>query len=817
METKNKYLWIYLTGFFLILALPLLSLPPFFSPPDWGKTIIFRSIMAILLFVFIWQTLQEKKLSIKTSKAFWLLLALLGISFLATLFSLDRSFSFWGSPYRSGGFLNFAFYIIFAILTFLILRKSDWEKVWIFSFIIAVLVSFIAIFQRFGILSNIFISVLNQPWSTIGGSTFLAVYLLILSFLALTFTLRSIKNLDRKWFFYLPCLLLFIFVIFITISRAAYLGILVGLIYFFSPYYKKLIKAKVLIGIFLFISIILVFYFSFAPSQMLERLSINKALDDPRFSVWRISARAIKEHPILGYGPENFNIAFDKHYDPSLPRMELKGEETTPTTWYDRAHSFIFDIGVTAGIPALIIYILLFASLLWGLEKIKKNQPNKRLICHGTQAAFIAYLTANFFSFDIFSTYLVSFLLIGFSLSLMSKNSPEKIISINLKSKIKYPIIIILFIGLCWFIWSYNIKPFQINTEINMALSSAKNDQPEKALRRMENILPSDTFLNEYLRSNYVEIINIYILREPQKAIRLVLRGIEIMESAIKIRPTYPRYWLMLGRYYNILLNNYQNVYPELVDQWKNEAEIAFQEALKLSPKRQETFLCQAETYFHLGDFEKAKEKTQECIDLNSKTSNCWWRLALINIKTNKIEQGKENIRIAQEKGFPIYVEFNLLELKENYLSINNDEQYLEEICDINYKLKEVKGDNPNYKINVLACYIKFKEYDKIKEMVNYIVKYYKNYGERAEEVLLAIRQNLLALDNYQDYYQNICQVDVGLVQIDETNLKYRLDLLDCLIKIGDTKTAQELAALIRTKWPEYTDQVNKLIEENRF
>jgi hypothetical protein len=109
---------------------------------------------------------------------------------------------------------------------------------------------------------------------------------------------------------------------------------------------------------------------------------------------------------------------------------------------------------------------------------------------------------------------------------------------------------------------------------------------------------------------------------------------------------------------------------------------------------------------------------------------------------------------------------------------------------------------------------MRLKEYDKIKEIVNDVARYYKNYGEKAEEVLLAIRQNLLALDNYQDYYQNICQVNVGLVKIDETNLKYRLDLLDCFIKIGDTKTAQELAVVIIIKWPEYTDQVNKMMIE---
>ena len=138
MGFNSKLRWVYLVGFFLILALPLLNLPPWFSPPDWGKTIVFRIVLSSLIFLFIYQLLLSKDSTFSTAVGnviqkrnrafgpFLVLIALFVIFLLATIFSLDRNFSLWGSPYRSGGFLNFAFYIIFAILVFLILRKSDW-------------------------------------------------------------------------------------------------------------------------------------------------------------------------------------------------------------------------------------------------------------------------------------------------------------------------------------------------------------------------------------------------------------------------------------------------------------------------------------------------------------------------------------------------------------------------------------------------------------------------------------------------------------------------------------------------------------------
>jgi len=59
-QTQIKFYWIYLIGIFLILTLPLLSFPPTFHPPAWSKSVIFRIIFSILLFIFISQVLYKK-------------------------------------------------------------------------------------------------------------------------------------------------------------------------------------------------------------------------------------------------------------------------------------------------------------------------------------------------------------------------------------------------------------------------------------------------------------------------------------------------------------------------------------------------------------------------------------------------------------------------------------------------------------------------------------------------------------------------------------------------------------------------------------
>jgi len=571
----DKSYKIYLIAFFVILALPLLAVPPMFHPAAWGKALVFRIIISSLLFFLIWQIISKKiKINFKDLLnrknkifwPFWLLITLWGIFLLATIFSQNSYYSFWESPYRAGGFLNFSLYIIFAILAFLIIKKKHWQKIWDFCLIIGVLASIMAILQYFQVFKEHLIPYTGRPPASFGNSIFLAIYLLFLVFLALSFGIKEKKYLKK--FFYFSAIALFIFVILIIKARAVYIGLIISFIYFFLLYpvekfrlpsasgfsrrkslskffyrvypvkirSKKifLLKTITVIALFLVVSSI---YFVNTQEQLPEfvennrtlktiapRLSFGLLFRESRFPAWQIALEAIKERPILGWGPENFSIAFDKHYDPHPELSRI---------WWDRAHNFILDISIEAGILALIIYLSLFAVLFYQLQKLKKKNPNDALICHGIQALFIGYLTVNFFSFDSFSTYLISFLLVGYSLSLIKPKETRSPLAngdrVSDSPLWKSGLVFGLFCILILFIWFAALKPLSINKELNWAIHYSKNKQCEKAVEKVDSILSSHSIVDTYVRLQYLDIIKDCLKEDMNRKYVLAPKAVEKM------------------------------------------------------------------------------------------------------------------------------------------------------------------------------------------------------------------------------------------------------------------------------------------------
>ena len=788
MGFNSKLRWVYLVGFFLILALPLLNLPPWFSPPDWGKTIVFRIVLSSLIFLFIYQLLLSKDSTFSTAVGnviqkrnrafgpFLVLIALFVIFLLATIFSLDRNFSLWGSPYRSGGFLNFAFYIIFAILAFLILKKSDWQKIWDFAIFIGILVSIIAIFQQFKILSKIFIYFeYGRPPSTIGGPIFLAIYLLLLSFLALSF---GLKQAGLKKLFYFLSFLLFIFVaVFITQTRAVFIGLAIGFLWFFFAYPKKLIILKVLIGVLLILAIF-GFYFLKTHCEVystqspiirntIDRiLSISLTAGESRISAWKVSLEAVKDRPALGYGPENFSIGFDKYYDPSLSGIEKMPGAVT--SWWDRAHNFVFDIGVTAGIPALIIYLALFGVLFWQLQGLKRdaniqmhtNDTNKVIIAHGIQATFLAYLVANFFSFDTFSTYLTLFLLIAYSLHLLAKQEVGKsqdnrsgFTRILTPKENKFPtgqariyadilkwkkiILLFLFVLLIWFVWDFNIKPLQINGQINTAIYESQHNFCENALNRVEKILSSRSILDSYLRLKYIDVIQECLRQKPELTFQLSLKATRLLKEVTEMRPYYTRSWLLLGGYTNALIEVGQGEMPaEDFEKLKNEVNFYFEKAFELSPKRQEVLIEWTKADLVAGEYQKAEERAQKCVDLNSKLGDCYWLQGLSQIFLGEKDAAKSSLQLASQKGYPIGAKISLVQLLQAY---NIVKDYPELIL-IFQQLVSIEPNNPQYHASLAVAYKEIGDFEKAKKEALKVLELQPEAKGEVEEFLKTLK-----------------------------------------------------------------------------
>jgi len=814
----DKSYKIYLIAFFVILALPLLAVPPMFHPAAWGKTIIFRIIISSLLFFFVWQIFKGTLKGTKFLKLrnlvplkwpLGLLIALWGIFLLATIFSQDPYYSFWESPYRAGGFLNFSLYIIFAILAFLIIRKKDWQKIWDFVLVIGILVSMMAIFQYFEVFKEHLIPYTGRPPASFGNSTFLAIYLMLLLFLALSFGLNphtkreqtasggkfdevssrygvGVKEKRRlKKLFYFSIIPLFIFVILITQTRAVYLGLLIGFLYFFFFYpvksseagispkvklfnwvnpiktrSKKLLLLKIvtIIALFLVVGSI---YFVNTQDQLPEfvennrtlktiapRLSFGLVLEEARFSTWKVSIEAIKERPILGWGLENFSIAFDKHYDPHLPGLS--------NIWWDRAHNFILDIAVTAGIPALIIYLSLFAALFWQLQKLKNQYKsaqisiNPCLIVHGIQATFFAYLTANFFSFDSFSTYLISFLLIGYSLSLINPKETRSPLAngerVSANPLWKSGLVFGLFCILIIFIWLAALKPLKINKELNWAIYYSENKQCEKAVQRMDNVFSSHSNIDSYVRLQYLDIIKNCLEENMDRKYVLAPKAVDILRELKEIRPDYTRIWISLGNYLNILITNSKAFKIENVEELKKEADACFQKAYELSPKREEVFKGWIQADFLSGKYQEGKEKAEKCINLNPNLIDCYWKKALAHIYLAEFEQADKTITIAVKKGHNPNSKKSLIQLQRAYIkaleTIEDKELYIEcykRLADIYKELISIDSKNFQYHASLAYVYRELGEYDKARKEALIVIELSPDLKEEVNKFLISL------------------------------------------------------------------------------
>ena len=744
-ENNNKFRWLYKAGFFIILALPILvipsffKIPPYFFPPDWGKTIIFRSILAIMLFLclsrfltgrneFDWSRLQgnrgssaESGQSFKKNKTIWAMAGLLFIFLLASIFSVDPLFSFWGSPYRGGGLVTFAFYFVFEILAFLFLKKNEWEKAWIFSIFIGILVSLVGIIQYYGLFSKIFLATPSQPPSTLGNPISLAIYLLLLFFPTLAFAVSEPKKYLK--IFYIFSLLIFLFTIFITGTRAAYLGIIVGALYFLLFYPQRFKNLKIITALLLVFVILTVFYVNVFPGspkilqknrtfQILEnQLSIKRALNDERYGAWQTTFKEVLDRPILGWGPENLAVGFDKYYNPML----------TPSPWWDKAHNIFLDTGAEAGLLGILAYIFLFIILFLQLQKIKRHPresavigENPQLMAHGVQAALTGYLVANFFSFDSFASYLIFFLLIAYSLHLAAQNSTQNGTQIDTEQKKawwKTVIIVVSFLVLIIFLWQYNILPLQINAKINEAGNLANQGQCIQAFSLMDKALQKHSFLDSYIRMQYVAFTKTCTAFYPENNSSYLKKDIELLSEAVKIQPLYTRYWIFLGTSSTALASEQtnSNIKNDLLEEAKNY----FGKAVQLAPKHQEILAGQAEMEIVAGNYTDAQNYSEKCIALNQNFGDCYWYLALSQIYLKDNSNAQKNIQIAGSK---IYYSTNSLDHLKQLLAAYNSVSDYQGLARV-YETLVVNYQNvAQYHSSLAFVYAKLGEYDKARQ-----------------------------------------------------------------------------------------------------
>ncbi len=415
----------------IILALmPLAMAPSAFFPYISGKVLFLRfsiTAVAVLFFVHLIgkKTFQEQmgeRMRILIKNPIFLCLSAYFLVFVfSTFFAVNRYWAFFGSIERGEGVVGMLHYFGFSLFTLLLFQKKEWLYFFKLSMVTAVIFFVHAVIQYSENIHNIHF----RPASFTGHPTFLAGYFIFVTFMAIIIFLNEKQN-GGFWAYFPMVMVPITFLgVFLTRTRGVLIGLVTGffvvIIYlaFFGKEIKwKGINLRKLSVVFMFALVLFGGVFIFSRQSLfwqkipgLNRLA-TLTLKDPttqsRLLTYKVALRSVDPREgnmdklLLGWGPDNFSIAWNLHYDPRIYLYD-------PTT-LDRAHNKLLDTLVMHGIFGLLFYSGIWFFIFKAL--LVRGDP----IAYRTALIFfsVSYFTQNLFVFDNVVTYMPFFAFLSY-------------------------------------------------------------------------------------------------------------------------------------------------------------------------------------------------------------------------------------------------------------------------------------------------------------------------------------------------------------------------------------------------------------------
>jgi len=330
------------------IVLPILYWPNLPQPLELYKTLIFICLNFAYFGYMMANNLIDK--DIFMNKIFYLSVLLLVVQIFSSMMGGRFVISFWGLPYRYYGILTIVGGIIFAI------NLANSKNIYIK-------------YIKYGALFSSLIFIVQLTTNTVVITpNFVGGYL--------TMCLPFLQNI----FLYI----LVLFAVLLTGSRGAIIACAVISILLLFTFLKN--KKYIFI---ILLATIPIIYFVY-PQKAISHF-------DNRINIWQKGIEAGFKRPLIGYGVENFEIAFGgvlKQNDFDLKNIRV-----------DRAHNEILEIFVNSGIVGLILYLY---TLYLVIIKVKSN----KLIF----ITLVGYLIISNLNVMSINEYIFYYLIIGLSL-----------------------------------------------------------------------------------------------------------------------------------------------------------------------------------------------------------------------------------------------------------------------------------------------------------------------------------------------------------------------------------------------------------------
>ena len=599
---------------YLILFTPLIVSSKFFFPYVGPKSLYFMGLVEILLGLYILLVFLYPKYRPKFNPLIATLILFLVILILSTILGADPSRSFWSKPERMTGLLMwFHLFAFFAIISSVFRKKEDWYKIFGVSILVAILISFIALFAHLGA----FQSIASRRGATIGNSSFLGTYLLFNIFLALYLLISFYRQKERDLFYFSIFGLSVIgLALFFSTAQAALIATLSSLVLLFFLYlaFKKEGILRWAGTSLVTLSLIFIVAGTVISTQLnsplFEKILEKTGLETigGRTVVWEKGLKGFLEKPLFGFGPENFELVFTKYYNPCMGTVRCGND-----IWYDRAHNIIFDTLPTVGILGFLGYLLIFTSAFYILWQ-KIFQKHKDFWTAAISSVLlIGYFIQNLTVFDMINSYMMLFLVFGFIASLSTVQQNENSSPADAKTKnTLIPALLLIF--LCFCFSKFIIQPLKTDYYTVQAIRMQNPSQRVALYKKALNASP----LGKYqIRDFFADSTMRFLQSESAKKVPVNILKQELdfivgeLEKSIQESPLDFRSHLKLGMVYNF--------YARIDSSKLPEAEKVLKKAIELSPTNQQGYWALAQTKLYQKKTDEALSLAKKARDLEPK------------------------------------------------------------------------------------------------------------------------------------------------------------------------------------------------------
>lgn len=724
-------------GIYILLFTPLFITPKTIFPFSFGRVLVIQAIIGILFGFWLGLIYLYPKYRPQKTVLFWAVLIYFGVIFLSSIFGVDFNRSFWGNEERMGGFFTlFHFFILFLITRSVFSGWNDWKKVFSVSVLASVLVSIIALLNRDGILSLWGVVSDGRVSGTIGNPIFLASYLLFHIFIAFLLAIKS-NNIKHKAVFILIGFFN-VLTLFLTETRGALLGFLFGAFLLVLGYliFTKSKKLKILLYILLFCGTMFSFLVwlnrndpgvqKIPGVNRLITLSFeefSEGTGGTRILTWGVALNAWKESPVFGWGWDNFNIAFNKYYNPKLLKFSVY------ETWFDRAHNILLDHLVMAGIFGVLSYLFIFAVAFLMLYKFFRQKIIDNHIFIFFVAIFAAHFSQNLFAFNTPISWMMFFLCLSF-IDSFNKND-----HLGPDESVKFPYVFFV-IPVAVILLNFNLYKTSVQA---MKAPMLDNAPMEVRVELFKDALKMWSPYKEEIRADLISaVLNGFMDGSmPSEKMEEYFKHAESgMLQNISEHPNHAFYYFILARLYAEM-----GVYDEI---YFKKSEEMFDKSLELSPKRQQIYYGLGKLYLLEKKWDKALEVINIMVQLDPNAAEPYWYLGITLITAGDAEgnvdyimRGYKEIQKAHKTGYAPKTSSDLTLISTALIELGDYDPIIEIYEE--YIVKEridgaiIKNPSADFCAKVATIYKEKGEFEKAREAALRAAEIDPSFREEAE------------------------------------------------------------------------------------